>query len=234
MTETKSSRDQLREWVGQLAPEHRRELLEVLAEDEQLIRAARHEMAVEQLRRLCAERGYDWEAMSQTERDAFLEHLLQEDLGATNVGPPPMLGSKPPACPHCGRDLGPTDLYRIYFGSRRPGAQQAPATLVVVGAQTPDAQFPLNTSGEINIGRIDPHRGIRPEIDLSRFDMAARVSRRHARIIARDGEFYIEDLGSSNGTVLNGRTRLAPQTPVRLNPGDTIRIGQTVLKFTTR
>jgi hypothetical protein len=31
---------------------------------------------------------------------------------------------------------------------------------------------------------MDPNRGIRPEVDLSKYDPAARVSRRHARIIA--------------------------------------------------
>src|SRR5262245_48921373 len=38
------------------------------------------------------------------------------------------------------------------------------------------------------------------------------VSRQHARILTRDGGFLVEDLGSSNGTFLNG-VRLAPNLP---------------------
>lgn len=234
MTETKSSRDQLKEWVGQLAPEHRRELLEILAEDEQLARESRYDLAVEQLRRLSADRGLRWETMNAVEQEAFLEQLLREDLGATNVGPPANGLSAPAPCPGCGRDLTPSDLYRIIFSHRSPTSHRVAACLVIFGGERPEAQFPIQEQGETVIGRLDPHRGIRPDVDLSQFDIAARVSRRHARIIARDDQFFIEDLGSSNGTVVNGRVRLTPQSMVQLNPGDTIRIGQTVLKFTTR
>jgi hypothetical protein len=234
MTETKSSRDQLKEWVGQLAPEHRRELLEILAEDEQLARESRYELAVDQLRRMASERGAAWDAMNPAQQEEFLERLLREDLGATNIGPPPQAVSLPAPCPACGRDMTPSDLYRIFFSHRQPTGQRMAACLVLFGGEKPETKFPIQPHGETVIGRLDPHRGIRPDIDLSQYDIAARVSRRHARIIARDDQFFIEDLGSSNGTVINGRVRLTPQSLVQLSPGDTIRIGQTVLKFTTR
>lgn len=55
------------------------------------------------------------------------------------------------------------------------------------------------------------------------------VSRRHARIVQRDGDLYIEDLESANGTLVNGeRVRSQP-----LQDGDKIRFGSTtILKFT--
>jgi hypothetical protein len=235
MTEPKSSRDQLREWIAQLAAEHRRELMEILAEDQQLVQETRYELAVEQLRRLSAVRGVNWETMSSSAREQFLDQLLREDIAATNIGPPPSaINSAPAVCHSCGRDLTPADLYRIYFSHRHPSAQRVAAYLVIVGKDSLDAHFPLASSGETVIGRLDPHRGIRPDSDLSRHDQASRVSRRHARILARDDQYFVEDLGSSNGTFLNGRVRLSPQSPLQLNPGDTIRIGQTVLKFTTK
>ena len=54
------------------------------------------------------------------------------------------------------------------------------------------------------------------------------VSTRHARVVAGDEGPYVEDLGSTNGTYVNGQRITAP-TSVSLV--DTIRIGKTVLKL---
>jgi sigma-B regulation protein RsbU (phosphoserine phosphatase) len=55
-----------------------------------------------------------------------------------------------------------------------------------------------------------------------------KASRRHARIMRReDGSYFIEDLGSKNGTLVNGR----PIRERRLVPGDHVEIGATVLVF---
>ena len=54
------------------------------------------------------------------------------------------------------------------------------------------------------------------------------LSRRHAEIIAKDGEWTLKDLGSANGTYLNG-TRVEADHPLR--SGDRIRIGDTELVF---
>ena len=96
------------------------------------------------------------------------------------------------------------------------------------------AQFNLNEDGESLIGRVDPNRGIRPEVDLSRYDPAARVSRRHAKIIAQNSQFFLEDLGSANGTFVKGvggQIRLPQGKPHALASGDEVRLGETTLKF---
>jgi len=54
------------------------------------------------------------------------------------------------------------------------------------------------------------------------------VSRRHARIVAEDGRYTLEDLGSKNGTYLDER-RLAG--PASLADGDTFGLGRTMLVF---
>jgi serine phosphatase RsbU (regulator of sigma subunit)/pSer/pThr/pTyr-binding forkhead associated (FHA) protein len=57
---------------------------------------------------------------------------------------------------------------------------------------------------------------------------AKAVSRQHAQILHREDGFYIEDLGSSNGTFVNGK-RLGPHSPVRLTERDALQIGPYVL-----
>jgi pSer/pThr/pTyr-binding forkhead associated (FHA) protein len=54
------------------------------------------------------------------------------------------------------------------------------------------------------------------------------ASTRHARLVMRDGDWYVEDLGSTNGTYLD-RTKVTGPTPIP--PGVPIRIGKTVLEL---
>jgi phosphoserine phosphatase RsbU/P len=54
------------------------------------------------------------------------------------------------------------------------------------------------------------------------------VSRRHARLFRRDGRWFVEDLGSRNGTSLNGIVLAAPSP---LEPGDEVKIGDWVLRM---
>jgi len=75
--------------------------------------------------------------------------------------------------------------------------------------------FPIE-EGETSIGR-DPFNSI----VLS----DRRVSRSHARIISENGTFFIEDLDSVNGTMVNNQ----PVTRQRLEKNDEIKIGMTVL-----
>jgi pSer/pThr/pTyr-binding forkhead associated (FHA) protein len=49
----------------------------------------------------------------------------------------------------------------------------------------------------------------------------------HARVYGRDGAIYVEDLGSTNGTYLNGMRLGAPAV---LRPGDQLQVGNTVLE----
>ena len=54
------------------------------------------------------------------------------------------------------------------------------------------------------------------------------VSQQHARIFGKNGSWYVEDLGSTNGTFVNEQ-RLA--APAMLAPGDRIRVGTTVMEL---
>lgn len=50
------------------------------------------------------------------------------------------------------------------------------------------------------------------------------VSRKHARMFVEDGQLYLEDTGSSNGTWLNGK-KLLPLTPMTVSDKSEIRLG---------
>lgn len=54
------------------------------------------------------------------------------------------------------------------------------------------------------------------------------VSKRHAKICFTDGQFYLEDVGSVNGTFLNGE-RVAARA--KLRSGDLLRLGTVILRF---
>ena len=56
------------------------------------------------------------------------------------------------------------------------------------------------------------------------------ASSRHARIFPRDGQWWVEDLGSTNGTYLD-RSRLT--SPTTVPPGVPVRVGKTVLELRT-
>ncbi|MCA1590392.1 MAG: FHA domain-containing protein [Acidobacteria bacterium] len=104
------------------------------------------------------------------------------------------------------------------------------ARLLIERGAWANTEFPL-TSDESNIGRWDADNGIFPDVDLDAFDPDAKVSRKHARIVRRDGAYMIEDLGSTNGTFINRGRRLLPGVPQPLNEGDEIIVGKTFLRF---
>jgi len=91
-------------------------------------------------------------------------------------------------------------------------------------------EFPV-TGAETHIGRWDADSGIFPDVDLDQDDPEAKVSRRHARIMNQNGQFFIEDLGSTNGTFVNRGRRLLPGHRQPLQSGDEIIVGKTFLKF---
>src|SRR5882672_7942709 len=71
---------------------------------------------------------------------------------------------------------------------------------------------------EINVGRVQGNDLLLPK---------GNVSKRHARLMFRDGRFIVTDLKSTNGTYVNGR-KIAQATIVR--EGDKIYVGDFVLR----
>jgi diguanylate cyclase (GGDEF)-like protein len=115
-----------------------------------------------------------------------------------------------------GKTLGSTTLTDI----RLPlaDAERREGTLLVIAGTSADLGAHLVVRGEAVVGR-----------DLGELRLRdGRVSRKHVRVWAEDGRYFVEDLGSTNGSLLNGR---ALERPSPLGDGDRIYLGGTVLKF---
>ena len=86
----------------------------------------------------------------------------------------------------------------------------------------------------VRLGRSYPAQNIFPEVDLTD-DLALEcgVSREHVRILARGRNIIVEDLGSTNGTLLNGK-RLDPYIPEKLAHGDQLQLGKLLIEVRLR
>lgn len=92
--------------------------------------------------------------------------------------------------------------------------------------------FPLADRKETTVGRIDPVTGIHPEVDLTPVDGKRSISRRHARIRRdEDGSYaVIEDVGTMNGTFVNG-VRLVAGRAFPVVAGDSVVFGTIKCRF---
>lgn len=126
---------------------------------------------------------------------------------------------------------GRTDVFKPEDAPLSPGGNaDIGAKLVIERGGRMGREFSVNGI-ETSIGRWDADSGIFPDIDLDEDDPEAKISRRHARIIKHNGQFLIEDLGSTNGTFINRGRRLLPGKRHVLQHGDEVIIGKTFLKF---
>jgi Inner membrane component of T3SS, cytoplasmic domain len=102
----------------------------------------------------------------------------------------------------------------------RKRGQRGPKTLVVTAGPLTGTKITLGDQ-PILIGRADDSTLVLTD------DFA---SSRHARLTNRGGQWYVEDLGSTNGTYLDQQR---VQGPLLVGPGQPIRIGQTALELRT-
>jgi EmrB/QacA subfamily drug resistance transporter len=128
--------------------------------------------------------------------------IPHEPREATNDAPPDS------------RQLQPTALRAPTFAP--PGSDGELIILSGPGAGTVTA-----VPASATIGR-------EPECDLQVLD--SEVSRRHAKVVIRDGRAWIDDLQSANGTYVNGERILGTYT---LAPEDRIQIGEATIQLTS-
>jgi len=149
-------------------------------------------------------------------------------------------------CPSCGAPVIPGEAFCEYCGAAlithveapagtEAAPQPAPAPQAKLKARLVVAQsgieIPVKASGETLVGREDPVSGIYPDIDLTPHGgEEGGVSRRHFKIRREGARYVIEDLNSTNFTMVN-KKGLQPGVAVPLEDGDEIRAGRVALTF---
>jgi hypothetical protein len=129
--------------------------------------------------------------------------------------------------------LSVTSAMRADLFGVRPGKQPRQARQAVRPAKPPRGapSKVLIVDGpdkgrDVVLGEAPVTFGRGPECSLSLAD--EYVSTQHARLVPHDGQWYVEDLGSTNGTYI-GNDRLTRPTPVGAK--SRVRIGKTVLEL---
>jgi pSer/pThr/pTyr-binding forkhead associated (FHA) protein len=138
-------------------------------------------------------------------------------------------------------ELSPTKLKPAATWSKRKPATSSPELSPVGLIPQQDAHgitviatermIRLPNRGEVVMGRFEHGFANPPDVDLS-FDDGEypSVSRRHALVIGKSGRHWLGDMGSTNGTYINGR-QLALGENVELNSGDRILLGRCRLMY---
>ncbi len=100
--------------------------------------------------------------------------------------------------------------------------------LIVYVGDAPEPLF-IEVGSNFTLGRYDPTSHNVPDFDLTPYDALEKgVSRMHAALQRREGNLVVIDLGSANGTRLNGK-KLDRNAPYTLRDGDNLRLGELVL-----
>jgi CRP-like cAMP-binding protein len=109
------------------------------------------------------------------------------------------------------------------------GTVQADALAYFVSTSSGNV-FPV-LKAEALIGRFDSVTGSHPDVDLSNEDQTRNISRRHARLVSKDGRFFVaEEIGTMNGTFLNGK-KLANGVLTPIKDGDELVLCRLPLTF---
>lgn len=107
-------------------------------------------------------------------------------------------------------------------------ASIAKTASVVIHFRDISEPLTVELTDRIVFGRSDASSPRQPDVDLTPFGALEKgVSRVHAAIERSDDVLTLVDMGSSNGTNLNGQ-RLVPDQPRVLRDGDEIRFGKLV------
>ena len=131
------------------------------------------------------------------------------------------------ACPACAR--ANRQNARFCVGCGHSFVPLRPAVLRVVEPVRAAWEMPVAHSPML-LGRASEAEGYRPDFDMTFYDEGDYVSRRHARITKGRVGYFVTDLGSSNGTTVNGQP-LAPNRARLLRNGDRIKVGLVVIQF---
>ena len=112
----------------------------------------------------------------------------------------------------------------------KPAPPQQAEALAYFVSKSSGNVFPV-FKGDSLIGRYDSVTGQAPEIDLTNEDSARNISRRHARLVIKEGKHYVaEEIGTMNGTFLNSQ-KLATGVLTPIADGDELTLCRLALTY---
>jgi pSer/pThr/pTyr-binding forkhead associated (FHA) protein len=126
--------------------------------------------------------------------------LFGRTVPAPDQPPPQELESPPPPPKKAKRQRGEPRIFSITQGSQAGQSAELAAGVIMIGRGA-DCQLILDDD---------------------------YVSTRHARVVSGESGIYVEDMGSTNGTYVNGQRITAPTT---ITLSDSVRIGKTILRL---
>lgn len=154
-------------------------------------------------------------------------------------------------CSECGAQLVVTEVPTTQHIQRNPsdvlavqppvqtplnGTATVPTVDAVVSLHIVDSGQVINLAGqtEFTIGRTAEGQPILPDVDLSPYEAYSKgVSRLHAALKIHNQRIVITDLGSANGTRVNGQ-KIVPHVDYPLNHGDMIALGKFTIQILIR
>lgn len=99
---------------------------------------------------------------------------------------------------------------------------------IVIHVRDSDKPLSVSPAKRIVFGRSDANSTVVPDVDFATYGAVEKgVSRQHAALEVNEDTLMLLDVGSANGTYLNGQ-RLLPNQPRVLRDGDEVRLGKLV------
>lgn len=145
-------------------------------------------------------------------------------------------------CDTCGNSLTDASSGQATIPTRRiendPEDSSAKATWgaarfrqggsIIIHVRDADEPLTVEPSSRVVFGRSDTSSPVKPDVDFAKYGAIEKgVSRQHAALEVNEDTLMLLDVGSSNGTYLNGQ-RLLPNQPRVLRDGDEVRLGKLV------
>ncbi len=120
------------------------------------------------------------------------------------------------------------------FPPNPPPLAQAGASQINLNLISTGDIFPVNLQKEVTLGRVSEGQPVIPDIDLTPYKAyEAGVSRMHASLKLIDEQVMITDLGSANGTRINGR-QISAHIPYPIRHGDILTLGKFKIQILLR
>ena len=150
-------------------------------------------------------------------------------------------------CSECGTQLNSLDFLQTRVINKPPeiptgfgsSSQQVLRRRAVARQKDPNISLHLVETGKVihlsdkkdySLGRAVEGQSLLPDVDLTPYDAFSQgVSRMHASLRIINGDVYLTDLGSSNGTRINGQ-KIVSHIEYSINHGDLITLGKMKLQ----